>query len=169
MKEDLEEHLRVRARDLGASDARIISTETIIVAEWVRWKCQYGCRIYGTCLTCPPFSPTPQQTRLSLQGYSKALWVHGNKSFVIRYAISQLERESFLAGYPKVFGMGAGPCRLCESCAVPAPCRRPTEARPSLEACGIDVFQTAHNNGFDVHVLQDQEDVGNYFGLLLLE
>ena len=169
MKEHMERKLQLRARELGAVETRLISPETVIVAEWVRWKCQYGCQGYGNRLTCPPFSPTPQQTRSLLQDYSKGILVHGEISFFARYIISQLEREAFLAGCYKAFGMGAGPCRLCEECAIPDPCRRSTEARPSMEACGIDVFQTARESGFDINVLQDREEVGNYFGLLLLE
>jgi predicted metal-binding protein len=95
--------------------------------------------------------------------------VHGERSFSVRYIISQLEKEAFLAGCYKAIGMGAGPCRLCEECAIPNPCRRSTEARPSMEACGIDVFQTVLDSGFDIHVLKNPKEVGNYFGLLLLE
>ena len=32
-----------RARDLGADEARIIKTDSIVTAAWVRWKCHYGC------------------------------------------------------------------------------------------------------------------------------
>ncbi len=29
-------------------------------------KCKYGCGAYGTRLTCPPYSPTPDETRRML-------------------------------------------------------------------------------------------------------
>jgi predicted metal-binding protein len=45
----------------------------------------------------------------------------------------------------------------------------PKLARPSMEACGIDVYATVHNNGFPVKVLTAKEEKANYYGLLLIE
>ncbi|MGV8089123.1 MAG: DUF2284 domain-containing protein [Methanothrix sp.] len=33
-------------------DIRLISTDAIVVADWVRRKCRYGCRAYGKQLGC---------------------------------------------------------------------------------------------------------------------
>ena len=52
-----------RAQELGAAGAALISPASVVTAQWVRLKCQYGCGLYGHCLTCPPHSPTPQLTR----------------------------------------------------------------------------------------------------------
>jgi predicted metal-binding protein len=52
-----------RAKELGAIEANIIPVKSIVVAEWVRLKCQFGCDGYGQSLTCPPYSPTPEETR----------------------------------------------------------------------------------------------------------
>ena len=38
-----------------------------------------------------------------------------------------------------------------------------------MEGCGIDVFQTARNNGFTIDTLRDRDDDHNYFGLVLLQ
>ena len=54
-----------RAKDLGVKNAKIISTKSIVTAEWVRLKCQFGCGGYGRTLTCPPYSPTPEKKRLT--------------------------------------------------------------------------------------------------------
>ncbi len=78
-----------------------------------------------------------------------------------------VEREAFLAGYYKAFAMGEGPCRLCEVCSLER-CVHPQEARPSMEACGIDVFATAHNLGCPIHTLRDRDEPRNLYGLLLL-
>ncbi|MEE9198550.1 MAG: DUF2284 domain-containing protein [Dehalococcoidia bacterium] len=59
-----------------------------------------------------------------------------------------LEREALKRGYYLSLGLIAGHCRLCEECDVGAPCKRPHEARPSMEACGIDVVGTAKNVGW---------------------
>ena len=40
--------------------------------------------------------------------------------------------------------LSAGGCRLCERCAKldDEPCRMPDKAMTSLEACGVDVYNT---------------------------
>lgn len=42
------------ARGRGV-DARIISPEKIVVSQWVRFKCRYGCKGYGKHFGCPAF------------------------------------------------------------------------------------------------------------------
>ena len=80
-----------------------------------------------------------------------------------------LERKLFLAGYYKSLGLGAGPCNLCDSCAFEEGCRHPSQARPSMEACGIDVFATARKHGFTINVVRTHRDPQHYFGLVLVE
>lgn len=156
-----------RAKELGAKQAKIISASSIVAAEWVRIKCQFGCDGYGQCLTCPPNSPTPEETRRIVACYSRALLVHGDRHTEIRKLVVALEREMFLEGYYKAFGMGAGPCELCEECADF--CVRADVARPALEACGIDVFATVRSNGFPIQVVKRQGCEGNYYGIVLIE
>ena len=147
-----------RAIELGAAAAKVISPRDVFTAEWVRRKCQYGCGGYGRRLTCPPYSPTPQEARRMLDEYEVA----------IQEIIAQ-EREAFLSGYYKAFGMGAGPCRLCDVCDLEGGCKHPDKARPAMEACGIDVFKTARKAGFPIQVVRDYSCSQNYYGLLLLD
>lgn len=156
-----------RLKELGAIEAKVIPAKTIIAAEWVRMKCQFGCDGFGQSLTCPPYSPTPELTRRMLTFYKHALLVHGDEYTNIHTLIPKLEREIFLDGYFKAFGMGVGPCQLCEKCAKF--CRHPDETRPSLEACGIDVYTTVRFNGFPIKVLKTQNCKGNYYGIVLIE
>lgn len=164
------EHFLSRACKLGAIEAKVVSPQQVYTAEWVRRKCQYGCDGYGEHLTCPPFSPTPQETRRLLDEYTTALLIHCPKRGLdVLQIIFTLEREAFLAGYYKAFGMTAGPCSLCERCNVQKTCCHTEQARPSMEACGIDVYQTARTAGYPIEVLQDHTCPENYYGLLLLE
>jgi predicted metal-binding protein len=156
-----------KAKKLGAEDAKIISTESVITAEWVRLKCQFGCGGYGTCLTCPPHSPTPEQTRNALSSYTHAVLVHGRDYRQLRDIVATLESDIFLDGYYKAFSMGAGPCELCNEC--PTQCRQPYRARPSMEACGIDVYSTVRNNGLFIEVVKDPDCECNYYGIVLIE
>lgn len=63
--------------------------------------------------------------------------------------ISDIEREAFNSGNYLSLGLVVGSCKLCDSCDVKSPCRRPFQARPSMEAMGIDVYKTAKNAGFE--------------------
>ncbi|MDD1697747.1 MAG: DUF2284 domain-containing protein, partial [Methanoregula sp.] len=38
---------------------KIITPEKIVVSQWVRFKCRYGCKGYGKHFGCPPYAPSP--------------------------------------------------------------------------------------------------------------
>jgi len=159
-----------RACELGAKEAKVISPQKVFTAEWVRRKCQYGCDGFGNHLTCPPYSPTPQETRRMLDEYEIAILIHcPSKKIDMLNLVFTLEREAFLSGYYKAFGMSSGPCNLCDTCNVENLCNHAEQARPSMEACGIDVFQTARTAGYPIEVVKDHNCTQNYYGLLLLK
>jgi len=156
-----------RAKELGAIDSKIIPADTVVTAEWVRIKCQFGCGGYGRGLTCPPYSPTPEQTRKMLSYYKNALLIHVDEEAEINDIVPIIEKEAFFDGYFKAFGIGAGPCYLCEKCSKF--CKHPREARPAMEACGIDVFSTVRGHGFPIETLSTRNCKGNYYGSVLIE
>lgn len=156
-----------RARQMGAKEAKIISSGTIVAADWVRRKCQFGCRWYGQRFACPPHTPSPTETKNILAEYREAVLIQAADSADIRRIVADLEREIFLSGYHKAWGMGAGPCKLCSECS--APCRYPEKARPAMEACGIDVFSTARNNGFPIEVVHAESDEKHFYGVVLID
>jgi predicted metal-binding protein len=157
------------ALDSGATDAKIIPADEVYTAEWVRLRCQYGCGMYGRCLSCPPHSPTPEQTRRVLAGYSVALLIHTDGEADICEIATSIEREAFLDGYYKAFSFHAGPCHFCENCDPSKPCRNPSLARPAMEAAGIDVFATAHRAGLPLEVARNRGCGQNYYSLVLIE
>ncbi len=189
--------LKVVVRDLetiafeaGATGLKLISPQDVIVARWVRTKCQFGCRYYGKRFTCPPYTHTPEETAEGLRSYERALLVEfGNlyrdklrdepKKNRIQDALYSMERTAFLSGYQKVFCYEAGPCNLCPECPaekmenpslfLKKECKRPKEARPSMEAAGIDAYSTVRQAGFDIDVVRDRSEPFKAFGLLLLE
>ena len=156
------------ALNRGALEAKPISAQSIVTAPWVRLKCTYGCDGFGTSHCCPPKNPTPKEKQEILDGYTSALLVHFDGKSNPTRVIVELERSAFLAGYYKAFGFGAGPCLLCKTCRTEK-CIHREKARPAMEACGIDVYATARNNGFPIDVLRDESCEENYYGLLLLE
>jgi len=156
------------ALEMGALGAKLVSPADVKTAAWVRWKCQFGCGGFGTSLVCPPHTPTPDETREMLDGYRRAVLFEspGGRAKDIAAA---LERRFFLDGHYKALGLGAGPCDLCDECALDEGCRHPDDARPSMEACGIDVFATARKHGFTVNVVRTHRDPQHYFGLVLID
>lgn len=164
---DIEDFVQ-RACELGVTDAKIVPADSVVTAAWVRLKCQFGCDGYNRRLSCPPYTPTPQQTREVIACYRRALLVHCKSSPSTTEIVVKLEREIFLRGFYKAFGFGAGPCRLCKKCNLEE-CAHPEEARPSMEACGIDVYATARGNGFPIEVVRDYSDAQNHYGLILID
>lgn len=59
----------------GAITVKPINPSKVVVSNWVRLKCQYGCDAYNTRYTCPPYSPTPDYTRQMLKEYKSAIFL----------------------------------------------------------------------------------------------
>ena len=156
------------AMDAGALGAKVVDPRTVETAEWVRWKCRFGCGGYGASLVCPPHSPKPAETRAMLDGFTRGVLFESPSQRTKKIAAT-LERRFFLDGRYKALGLGAGPCMLCDVCAFDEGCRHPREARPAMEACGIDVFTTARRHGFEVEVARTRRDPQHYFGLVLVD
>ena len=160
----------------GATYSKVIPASKIIASEWVRLKCQFGCDAYGSRRTCPPLSPTPSLTRRMLKDFSGAIFValrvpSGGAERKLRRKgrrlLGSLEKQLFLDGYYSAFAMGFGPCNLCPSCDLTLDCKHPEIARPSMEACGIDVYATARGAGFPLRVVRTYEEGCSLCGLVL--
>lgn len=169
-----------RAQAQGATGARVIAPESVVTAAWVRMKCQFGCPGYGKGYCCPPYTPTAEQTRAVLDCYTRAVLFHIQVPHMPerekRYRaffemLVDLEGAAYRDGYYKALVFLAGPCRLCKECSQVKgePCRFLSRARPSMEACGIDVFQTARNNGFPIETLEERTETQNEYCLLLVD
>ncbi len=180
-------------------DFKLIPVKDIQVAEWVRWKCEYGCKAFGKHLTCPPYTPGPEETRKLLKCYEQALITRFNNVgpnlkvppahlhhylwdaiLTMHNTMFELERHAFLAGYYKAFAMAALPCSFCRDClpekedfaldhAAKRFCKHQDKARPSMEACGIDVFKTMRAAGYDLEVRTSYQEQITFFGLLLID
>ncbi len=191
----IESELERMAKESGATAFVPLPTSQVITAHWVRLRCQFGCKYYGTRLTCPPYSPTPEYTRKVLDEYTKAYLIRydgflgcdtyppqnlhsGIKKMSTKVCDIgfEMERHAFLAGYYKAYLFGAHRCYRCETCVIEEGkdrCRFAVKARPSMESAGIDVFATAKNAGIETHVVQDKNvltpEMLPTFMLLLLE
>jgi predicted metal-binding protein len=176
---DLEKYCK-RASKKGAAHAKPVHPSSVVTAGWVRLKCQFGCPLYNLSHCCPPNTPTPEQTREILDSYHRALLFHleapkkpgREKRFGEFYdMLINLEGRMFKDGFYKAFVLLSGPCHMCKDCASlkGKPCNFGSRARPAMEACGIDVFQTARNNGFSIQTLQKRTETQNHFSLMLVD
>ncbi len=171
MKNDKEiTKIKSLALKFGVEEAEVIKTSKIVVENWVNWKCRFGCPDYGKWLTCPPYTPKPEETKALLKEYKIALLVRLSDKIKLYEAINKLERELFLQGYYKAFGFSGGHCPYCEKCTLDfKTCKNLLLVRPSMEACGINVFETAKNAGFPVEILKDKNLKVYRFGLILIK
>ena len=183
-EKDTIEELRRLGKKYNIDEIIPLSTSDICVAQWVRLKCKYGCNKYGTSWCCPPETPTPDKTQAFLNEYKKALLLCGtiinghfyrNNQKKRRIQINTwkgtvaLERYLFLAGYYKAFSLVSENCVLCKECSYPDECRFPTDRRPSVESCSIDVFQTLRNIGKKFTLAHDVTEEYNCYSIILLE
>ena len=153
----------------GAIDVKIIDPKSIITAPWVAFKCQFGCCNYGKNLCCPPRTPTYELTRKILDTHHIAILFHTHDRKNTTQMAEKMSRQIFFDGYYKTQAFGSGPCTLCKECNLEGGCLNPSIARPSMEACGIDVFQTARDNGFIINTLKSRDEKTDNFGLILID
>jgi predicted metal-binding protein len=168
-----------RAVALGAAAATPMPSAKVVVAEWVRMKCLFGCDEPGVHRTCPPNAPPVEQTRRLVAEFERAIlleagpFVGAEKSDAESRRLNEvglaLERELFLAGFYKAWLMGAGPCDACGSCTSGEDCPTPERARPSMEGCGLDVYATARNAGRRIEVVRTRDAEYRFFALVLVE
>lgn len=83
--------------------------------------------------------------------------------------MTSLEAEAFKLGYRFAAAFAGGDCVLCQVCegVEDGVCRHPFEARPSMEAVGIDVVATARAAGLDVEL--PAVDRPSWTGMLLID
>ena len=63
----------------GFTDFKWIDPKTIITAQWVRVKCEYGCPHYGRIASCPPNTPKVEECRRFFGEYRSGMVFHFQK------------------------------------------------------------------------------------------
>jgi len=164
----------------GFSDYRWIDPTSIIVAQWVRMKCLFGCPDFGKSGACPPHTPTVDECARFFRDYKTAAIFHFQKavekpedrhdwSRAINSRLLELEREIFLKGWVKAFLLPMDSCTQCQPCAgTRAGCTNPKRARPSPDAMAVDVFATVLRAGYPIEVLSDCRQAMNRYALLMI-
>jgi predicted metal-binding protein len=168
-------------RDHGFDNFTWIDPGKIIVAQWVRVKCMYGCDDYGRNAACPPNVPSVTECRELFGEYSSGVAFHFEVGFDdpkerhawvagVNRRLFELERKVFISGYEKAFMLFVGCCQLCSDCPPDrTDCKQPEKGRPSPEAFAIDVFSTVGQYGLPIEVLANYAEAMNRYAFLLVE
>ena len=164
----------------GFHDFKWIDPEEIIVAQWVRVKCMFGCSDYGLG-TCPPNTPSVEDCEKFFKEYSTAVILKistladknhypSDWSAKMTTLLLDVEREIFLLGHPKTFLLNQTCCALCKECPGNRhDCKDKKNARPSPESFAVDVYKTVHNAGMELEVVSENPSKINRIAILLIE
>lgn len=171
LEPEKQKNLEALFRKKGYTDYKWIDPQKIIVAQWVRLKCLYGCGEYGRGGACPPNTPSVAECERFFREYSDAVILHFEGvmdkpedrhawSRKINAKLLKLEREVFLAGFERAFLLFMDSCCFCGECTGDRKtCSQPRMARPAPEAMAVDVYSTVRQFGFpiDVRTAYDQK------------
>ena len=177
VQQDMEKY-RQRALELGATDAKVITSDMVLIDERVRAKCIHPlCASYGTNINCPPYAmdldlvrkvvskfryaifnklEIPAEKIAGPEAREKREWVpYTRKNFEI---VGKIEGEAFHDGYYLATGFASGPCKRlfcpeidCSALTAGQPCRFPLKARASMEGAGMDAYAMATKVGWDIY------------------
>ncbi|MCL2328067.1 MAG: DUF2284 domain-containing protein [Bacteroidetes bacterium] len=135
----------------GLSDFKWINPKDIVVAQWVRVKCYYGCDEYGSG-TCHPNTPSVEECEKFFKEYEKGIIIRLKKnadkssypfdwSMDMTNKLLAIERDIFLMGFPKVFLLNHTCCLCCKTCSGNRiECKNKMKSRPSPESFAVDVY-----------------------------
>ncbi|WXG44437.1 MAG: DUF2284 domain-containing protein [Promethearchaeati archaeon SRVP18_Atabeyarchaeia-1] len=165
----------------GFNDFKWIDPAKIIVSQWVRMKCTFGCPEYGRNASCPPNTPSVPECEKFFKEYKESVVFHFPKKVdkpedrhawtkKVSLSLLELEREVFLSGYRKAFLLVMDSCGLCEECTGNRQtCKQPRLSRPTPEALAVDVFATVRQIGYPIEVLRDYSETMNRYAIMLIE
>ena len=123
-KNQIENYLQ----EAGLNDYKWVNPKDIIVAQWVRVKCEFGCSDYGLG-ACPPNTPSVAECREFIKEYSEGIIIRLSKtadkdnypsswSRDMTDRLLGIERKVFLDGYHKAFLLNQTCCCICSDCSA---------------------------------------------------
>ena len=162
MEQNLKEFVRL-AYSLGASDAKIISPDDILVENRLADLCNASqCENYGLSPSCPPHVSGPAGFRelqkkaryalaLRIAVPSTALFSNECREIMqlLHEVTAGIEQAAVRAGYHSSNAFAGGSCKKifchdradCRVLAEDGECRYPQYARPSMSGFGINVSE----------------------------
>ena len=180
----LDIHQRTKVEEIlrnhDYSDYTWIDPKIIVVSQWVRMKCRFGCGEYGRAGSCPPQTPSVAECREFFSEYSDAVILHFQGvmdkpedrhawTAKINAKLVKLERDVFLAGFQRAFLLFMDSCCFCKDCTGNREtCQQPRMSRPAPEAMAVDVYTTVREAGFTINVLSEYSQRMDRFAFLMI-
>ena len=177
------EKIALAALESGAAKATVVDTDQIVLSAQFREICAGNqCGNYGRCWMCPPdIAPVEElmarvqrypyaliyqsigklEDSFDIEGMTAAAGNHARLSQRIQSALEGLMEDNWMH-------LSCGGCHLCERCAKRdgEPCRKPREALTSLEAAGVDVYNSVKDT--PLKYINGRNTV-TYFGMVFFE
>lgn len=150
-----------KAKEMGFDTAVPLDPGILTAREDVRAMCAADkCGAYGKNWTCPPACGTVEECQNRMRQYRRGILLqsvgHMTKTIDSK-CYRETERrhlqnfhafaEEIRKEYPGALCLGAGGCRVCQTCAYPQPCRFPEKAVSSMEGYGLFVTQVCRDAG----------------------
>ena len=175
------EELIQAIESFGAYKTARIEGDQIALSASFRTLCeQNSCGVYGKCWVCPPACGEIEELMARVRSYPRGILYQSVSKLEDSFDIEgmtaarkahgalsrKIEEELGEEFGPERMHLSVGGCGLCEKCTYPEglPCRFPEKALLSLEACGVDVYQTTKDT--PLKYINGQNTV-TYFGLIL--
>ncbi len=187
--------LTLLAKELGATDARVIPAAAVPVEDHLAGLCRDpGCENYGLSAGCPPHVAGPSAMREMLARFGHALVfkidVPSEMLFssardelftVLHETAAEIERRAVHLGCRRSKAFAGGSCKQlfcaehagCRVVAEAGACRNPRRARPSMSGFGVNVSKLMAAAGWPMHRAAPGADpskgsVGTLSGMVLI-
>ncbi|MDR3356085.1 MAG: DUF2284 domain-containing protein [Spirochaetaceae bacterium] len=150
----------------GFTASRAVDPAKIKIYRQVREACtEDKCKAYGKNWACPPACGTLDDCGDRVRGYKSGIIMQTTGILADEFDWDGMwrlgaEHSAHIAGfsdavlpeYPYALLLGAGACRICETCSCPyAPCRFPKKRISSMEAYGMLVSEVCTAAGIPYH------------------
>lgn len=167
-------------QELDFNNFHWIDPRDIVVAQWVRVKCMFGCNDYGHS-ACPPNVPSVEECRQFFSEYNSGIiiqlktWAEKSHypmdwSRAMTKQLIELERRIFVSGHPKAFLLNQNCCDVCKECHFSRlDCADKGKSRPSPEAFAVDVYQTLKKSGIELEVVSTKASEITRIAFLLVD
>jgi len=155
------EKLAETAKECGITHYALLDLNTLEFMQEIRDMCNAEqCTSYNKSWSCPPACASLEEMSERVKNYTTGILIQ---------TVGELEdsldwdnimetgarhKENFgrmrtilSRDYPELLAMGAGECKICDTCTYPdEPCRYPDKMEVSMEACGLFVSKVCKDN-----------------------
>jgi len=152
------------AKECGFTNYAELEISTLEFLQEIRDMCNpKQCRNYNNSWSCPPACASLDEMRERVKTYTTGILVQtvgeleDSMDWDSIMETGARHKENFgkmritlNEKHPLLLAMGAGACKICETCTYPDnPCRFPERMEVSMEACGLFVSKVCKDNNLE--------------------